>query len=126
MTTYRGYRRSYHHATIVTVERDGLEEPLRHYVRHSPTGFAWGYGGSGPAELARCILIDHLGRHEHAGNTGESIELGGLSYQDFKRDIVGAWPWEGEPAVDAATGRYAPVWTLTSAEIDAWIAEHPF
>src|SRR5467141_965015 len=25
---------------------------------HSPTGFAWGYGGSGPAQLALALLID--------------------------------------------------------------------
>jgi hypothetical protein len=37
------------------------QTPLPHHVRHSPTGFAWGYGGSGPAELARCILIHALG-----------------------------------------------------------------
>jgi hypothetical protein len=35
---------------------------LRHYVKHSPTGFSWGYGGSGPADLARCLLIDALGK----------------------------------------------------------------
>ncbi len=26
-------------------------------VNHSPTGFAWGYGGSGPAQLALAILL---------------------------------------------------------------------
>ena len=26
-------------------------------VRHSPTGFEWGYLGLGRAELARCILV---------------------------------------------------------------------
>ena len=26
-------------------------------ARHSPTGFEWGYQGSGPAELARAVLI---------------------------------------------------------------------
>lgn len=25
---------------------------------HSPTGFAWGYGGSGPAQLALALLLD--------------------------------------------------------------------
>lgn len=25
---------------------------------HSPTGFAWGYGGSGPAQLALAILLE--------------------------------------------------------------------
>jgi hypothetical protein len=28
---------------------------------HSPTGFAWGYAGSGPAQLALAILADALG-----------------------------------------------------------------
>lgn len=36
-------------------------KPLKHFMRHSPDGFEWGYGGSGPAELARCMLIDALG-----------------------------------------------------------------
>lgn len=31
---------------------------LRHHVRHSPDGFQWGGGGSGPSEAARCILLD--------------------------------------------------------------------
>ena len=35
--------------------------PLPHHVKHSPTGFTWGYQGSGPAELARCILIAVVG-----------------------------------------------------------------
>lgn len=29
-------------------------------VNHSPTGFAWGYGGSGPAQLALAILADYF------------------------------------------------------------------
>lgn len=35
--------------------------PLEHHIRHSPDGHAWGYGGSGPAELAKDILWDFLG-----------------------------------------------------------------
>jgi hypothetical protein len=30
-------------------------------VQHSPTGFAWGYGGSGPADLALNILSIFVG-----------------------------------------------------------------
>ena len=30
--------------------------PLPHVVRHSPTGFEWGYGGSGPSDLALSVL----------------------------------------------------------------------
>jgi hypothetical protein len=29
-----------------------------HVVNHSPDGFAWGYGGSGPHQLALAILMD--------------------------------------------------------------------
>jgi hypothetical protein len=46
---------------------------LTHHVKHSPSGFAWGYGGSGPADLARCILIAVVGEtarcQECAGTT---------------------------------------------------------
>jgi hypothetical protein len=34
---------------------------LRHVDRHSPAEFAWGYPGSGPAELALSLLIAALG-----------------------------------------------------------------
>lgn len=37
-------------------------DQLPHIVRHSPTGFEWGYCGSGPADLARSLLIHALGR----------------------------------------------------------------
>ena len=29
--------------------------------RHSPTGFEWGFSGSGPAQLALALLLDHSG-----------------------------------------------------------------
>jgi uncharacterized protein DUF6166 len=34
---------------------------LTHHAKHSPDGFSWGYAGSGPADLARSLLIDALG-----------------------------------------------------------------
>jgi hypothetical protein len=30
---------------------------IPHAARHSPTGIEWGYGGSGPADLARSVLL---------------------------------------------------------------------
>lgn len=48
----------------VVFEEDGAETPLpgrNELVNHSPTGFEWGYGGSGPAQLAFAILCHHLG-----------------------------------------------------------------
>lgn len=53
--------------------------------KHSPTGFEWGYEGSGPAQLALAILADALG-------DGLAVAF----YQDFKAKVVaglkhGAW-----------------------------------
>ena len=51
---YRGW-----HDGAVTVEGSPL--PPRHdLVNHSPTGFAWGYGGSGPSQLALALLAHFL------------------------------------------------------------------
>lgn len=50
---------------LVTVESsagDLVGVLHNHGRRHSPDGFAWGYSGSGPAALARSLLIDALGR----------------------------------------------------------------
>lgn len=41
-------------------------DPRLDLMRHSPTGFEWGYCGSGPAQLALAILADFFARHsEH-------------------------------------------------------------
>lgn len=48
---------------------------------HSPTGFAWGYGGSGPAQLALALLMHALG--------DQAMAL--AHYQDFKQDHVAGW-----------------------------------
>jgi hypothetical protein len=45
---------------------------LAHHVKRSPTGFGWGYRGSGPAELARCLLIAHLGERAWCRGCGGS------------------------------------------------------
>lgn len=45
---------------------------------HSPTGFEWGYGGSGPAQLAPAILLDYTG--------DENIAL--EHYMRFKDEVV--------------------------------------
>ena len=56
--------------------------PLHLEVRdHSPTGFAWGYGGSGPAQLALALLID--------ATSDETLSL--RHYQEFKRQFVAGW-----------------------------------
>jgi hypothetical protein len=46
---------------VMTVDARGLSTGrLEHIEKHSPDGFAWGYEGSGPADLARSLLIDAL------------------------------------------------------------------
>jgi len=50
---------------------------LRHIERHSPDGFNWGYGGSGPADLALSILTDFAGK-----------VIADKFYQIFKFDII--------------------------------------
>lgn len=65
-------------------------------ARRSPSGFEWGYHGSGPAETARQLLWDHLGEEPHPA-----------AYQAFKRAWVGALPHEGGE--------------ITSDELEEWI-----
>ena len=55
--------------------------PLKHQVKHSPTGMEWGYGGSGPADTARSILM--------AVVVGKEIDE--WMYQTFKWDFVAKW-----------------------------------
>lgn len=57
---YRGFAEGRGRWNVAVEEEGGLMRLLPHHVRHSPDGFAWGYLGSGPSELARCILIDVL------------------------------------------------------------------
>ncbi len=45
----------------VNVVVPGEMTRLHHYVNHSPTGFSWGYSGSGPTDLAASMLADRLG-----------------------------------------------------------------
>jgi hypothetical protein len=64
--------------TIKLVMHDGDgrvrgERPVELHSRHSPTGWSWGYAGSGPAQAALDILWDWMGEEPHPA-----------AYQDFK------------------------------------------
>ena len=74
--------------------RNGRQEPLPHLVHHSPSGMEWGYGGSGPADLARSIVGDVLGTDDPA------------VYQEFKRMFVASW---------------GDRWEISLDEIRAWL-----
>ena len=90
MKTYVGRREGY--VAEVTVNGHPLH-PRLDLWNHSPTGFEWGYGGSGPAQLALAILADHL------NDDDEAVAL----HQDFKREVVANLDGGG--------------WTLTSEQI---------
>jgi hypothetical protein len=64
---------------------------------HSPTGFEWGYGGSGPAQTALALLLHWTGDHEVATSY----------YQDFKFAVVAGfgqtWQITGQEISDFLT-----------------------
>ena len=68
---------------------DGVEvlpDASQKIRNHSPDGFNWGYGGSGPAQAALAICLHILG---HA-------RLAEVLYQQFKRTFVASWQPAGE------------------------------
>jgi len=82
------------------VEVDGRHLPHQASLRlfnHSPTGFSWGYGGSGPAQLALALLM-------HVTSDGIAVRY----HQDFKWAYVAKWDGDG-------------TWRITAGEIAAWL-----
>ena len=71
---------------MVTMKLD--PEPSQKLINHSPDGFQWGYGGSGPSQLALALLLDVT------GDSGLSVAL----HQDFKNKFVATWgeSWQME------------------------------
>src|SRR5712664_3316643 len=59
MAIYEGYREAQNGPGTVTVDGEPLD-PRNDLFNHSPDGFQWGYGGSGPAQLALAILAHHF------------------------------------------------------------------
>ncbi|HEY8416324.1 MAG TPA: DUF6166 domain-containing protein [Thermaerobacter sp.] len=94
--------------------------PLQHVVRHSPTGFEWGYGGSGPADLALSILTDYLGDvylivHTDDGEmTREhTVQIADRLYQEFK--------WQFIAPLDCDRP-----WRITGQQISDWLRAKGF
>jgi len=101
---YEGHNDADRDVCYVEVFKPGKSPyPLRErqdIVNHSPTGIAWGYGGSGPAQCALAILIDYLGDEERAQ----------ALYQDFKFKVVARIPRNSE-------------WKLTGRQIENAISK---
>ena len=64
-------------------------------VNHSPTGIAWGYGGSGPAQCSLAILMDYFGE----------TDLVRRLYQEFKFRVIAKLPRDEN-------------WSLTGTQIE--------
>jgi len=60
-------------------------------VKHS-SGFRWGYGGSGPSQLAYAILRDHLKDRDKACRL----------YQRFKWDVIAKIPQHEDLMIDGS------------------------
>jgi len=97
---YVGYRQR---GQAIVEKRPGQErltpERSLELVNHSPSGFEWGYSGSGPAQLALALLLDYTEEETFALD----------HYQAFKTEVVSQ--------LDCA-GSDGP-WRLTASEIDA-------
>jgi hypothetical protein len=86
---------------IVTIDGVALD-PARSLavVNHSPDGFAWGYGGSGPAQLALAILLALVGP-----------ELAVLLYQPFKWQFIATADVSGDLFVQIDVGEWVREWS---------------
>ena len=87
-------------ATGATVARESdtgrvTPLPLRGDLRRHSGAFEWGYGGSGPAQLALAILADAVGAERAAG-----------CYQRFKFEVIGRLSGDR--------------WELTREDVLAW------
>jgi len=115
MKTYIGTRDSQSGRPFVRVTEDagGPGHLLNHLPCHSPDGFEWGYGGSGPADLAIALLADAdpslVRRKRNALDGGAPIES--ALYQAFKSQVVARLPRDER-------------WTLTQVQIVDWVTAY--
>ena len=93
------------HEILKRGERDNVVSvplPLRLDLRdHSPTGFEWGYGGSGPSQLALAVLVEVTGDEGYAC----------ARYMDFTDGIIASLPFAG--------------WSLSAETVTEWVRVHP-
>jgi Family of unknown function (DUF6166) len=97
MKLYRGGRGL--DGAVVTVDEKPLD-PRYDLRRLTATGFEWTYEGAGPAQLALALLADHI------GDDARALDL----YEPFMRAVVAE--------LDNS-------WELTSADVEAALAELP-
>lgn len=86
---YKGIRTKGGVKVFICTNSTGLDRirlpPRLDIYNHSPTGFEWGYHGSGPAQLALALLAHCLG----------DDELALRCHQQFKSAVVACLPSAG-------------------------------
>ena len=104
--------------TVKVITTDGKVRTLHHVVVHSPTGFSWGYGGSGPSDLALSILCDYSGfrgakapRHEFMLPDDHPWRKAWKLHHHLKDAFVSRWP-SGED------------WMLSKVMLEEWLTAH--
>lgn len=124
MKNYKIWRSSQDGVVSAAVEDGKKLTPLLHIVKHSPTGFEYGYGGSGPSDLALSILVNYFGESKFWEKTTvegfptvASKELAASSsmkhYQEFKQDFI--------------QNRNKNEWfTISEGEITDWLFQREF
>lgn len=132
MTSYFGRRTekgvgAVGEVSVFVRSSDGSEkrlDPRLDLVNHSPTGFNWGYGGAGPAQLALALLADYLAtRPDEIIRIAEKFDDGDVDprrfsladrlaarlHQDFKWEVTARLPDDAD-------------WTLTDDQISRVLA----
>jgi hypothetical protein len=89
--------------------------PQRH-VHYAPRGIDWGFGGSGPADLALNVLARFLPL---------APEVTGVALRDGSSVSEAAWVWHQECKYDLIAPLPRAGGHLPAATIRAWISSHP-
>ena len=144
---YHGYRDHTGTALIEVQTLDGqILGTVRHVVLHSPDGLNWGYGGSGPADCARSLLIAALGDaaacptcHGTARLVWDTVLDEDLPYDPARAasyDPTRVWEC---PDCDGGGYRdlpyqqftrdhvahFGPEWQIRRSQVLAWLATQP-
>jgi hypothetical protein len=103
VATYKGFNdRVGKKGFLVTKDGEMLDPARSQKVyNHSPDGFNWGYGGSGPAQLALALLLEET-----------DVDTATRLYQPFKWQVIAELPKD-------------EIWSLASEDIQNWLkAQH--
>ena len=89
--------------TVKVILPSGKTRSLQHVALHSPTGFGWGYEGSGPADLALSLLCDVLGESPSEKQIYHGRFRAYAHHQAFKREVVASWDFNSGFEIDSGT-----------------------